>query len=841
MKKKYLISGALIASTFLTAEVVKAAEVTENTGVESSVNNSQKEVTLQDVEVAKQELQVAEQNLTTVNNSVDATKASVTEAERSVTIATAKVQEAEVNANANADELKVAVDSAKSELDTAQGNVATAEQLSPSQVEVDTQQQSVTDKTENLKQLNSNKVIAESELKTAQNEVDSSEDVVKSSETSLSNANKALAEAKKNQVAPDATVSQTNYELDGIIDLGEYKNTYVNAIQERSKLHQKLDGKDENYQPITPLAFDSAENQNNLRTLEEVGEKLLALNTYDGSKDTRPVNALSMTEEQFKELNMFGVDLANQIRKAVGGQEAVSPVGMFNLAVDITKAVHQRDARENDQQVTYNKDIILEALRKNNIDPTASEMNGQRPASLISFPYWVPNPGFMQYAEDMVVNPEVMTMGKLKELIYSGFVRGLFTHAEPELSIDASGNKTWAASRQRRLWEHALNLTGLELRRTPEYQPDTMVSVALSFVKNKYSNKNEYYVLFNHYQDSYKLSSENRAYKNRADAPGYLPGFDTTLLKNIDGPITDIKVLEEAVKAAQTALSTAKSDLDSKIAIRDGKKVELETLNTSISNLQNSLKECEDKLAILISQLTEKNAKIAKAKAELEVKTEAYEVAKKNYDNAVNATTLLEVAKQELADAQSSFLLEQTKLATLQVDQQAAEQAYKAAKENYENLRVLYDALNPAITSKGNQTPLTHSLPEANVDLKEILFETIYQYDPTLEFGKEVVVHEGQNGSVQVITIGNQVTEIVLIEKVDKVVNRGTLVKPEVKPELKQDIINISTSKVEGVLSSDSTEKLPATGDESSISTVLGLGLLSTAIFISKRRRKAEF
>ncbi|HFI0346428.1 TPA: LPXTG cell wall anchor domain-containing protein [Streptococcus suis] len=31
---------------------------------------------------------------------------------------------------------------------------------------------------------------------------------------------------------------------------------------------------------------------------------------------------------------------------------------------------------------------------------------------------------------------------------------------------------------------------------------------------------------------------------------------------------------------------------------------------------------------------------------------------------------------------------------------------------------------------------------------------------------------------------------------------------------------------------------MPATGDKSSVATVLGLGLLSTVIFISKRRRK---
>ncbi|HFI0978614.1 TPA: G5 domain-containing protein, partial [Streptococcus suis] len=79
-----------------------------------------------------------------------------------------------------------------------------------------------------------------------------------------------------------------------------------------------------------------------------------------------------------------------------------------------------------------------------------------------------------------------------------------------------------------------------------------------------------------------------------------------------------------------------------------------------------------------------------------------------------------------------------------------------------------------------NEFP-THSLPEAKIKLKEVAFETVYENDPTLDLGKEEVLREGQNGSVQVITIGDQVTEVVLTEKVDKLVKRGTLVKEEVK------------------------------------------------------------
>ncbi|HEM6372267.1 TPA: G5 domain-containing protein, partial [Streptococcus suis] len=81
------------------------------------------------------------------------------------------------------------------------------------------------------------------------------------------------------------------------------------------------------------------------------------------------------------------------------------------------------------------------------------------------------------------------------------------------------------------------------------------------------------------------------------------------------------------------------------------------------------------------------------------------------------------------------------------------------------------------IASKGDLNPPTVSKPEAKIELKEVAFETVYENDPTLELGKETVVREGQNGSVQVITIGDQVTEIVLTEKVDKLVKRGTLVE----------------------------------------------------------------
>ncbi|HFI0376068.1 TPA: G5 domain-containing protein, partial [Streptococcus suis] len=149
--------------------------------------------------------------------------------------------------------------------------------------------------------------------------------------------------------------------------------------------------------------------------------------------------------------------------------------------------------------------------------------------------------------------------------------------------------------------------------------------------------------------------------------------------------------------------------------------------------------------------------------------------------------------KKEISDKKKELEELNNELVSLVATSNKAEAEYKSLETAFETYNDLLTKLKEAndelislknklsevkpITSNGTQTPPTITLPEAKIVLKEVSFETDYENDPTLELGKEEVVREGQNGSVQVITIGDQVTEIVLTEKVDKLVKRGTLVK----------------------------------------------------------------
>ncbi|HEM2548971.1 TPA: G5 domain-containing protein [Streptococcus suis] len=68
-------------------------------------------------------------------------------------------------------------------------------------------------------------------------------------------------------------------------------------------------------------------------------------------------------------------------------------------------------------------------------------------------------------------------------------------------------------------------------------------------------------------------------------------------------------------------------------------------------------------------------------------------------------------------------------------------------------------------------------LPEAQISERTIPFETIYQEDPTLEAGQGVEQVAGVNGGVQIITIGEQTTEITTTPKIDRIVRVGTKTK----------------------------------------------------------------
>ncbi|MEG3330413.1 G5 domain-containing protein, partial [Streptococcus suis] len=59
-------------------------------------------------------------------------------------------------------------------------------------------------------------------------------------------------------------------------------------------------------------------------------------------------------------------------------------------------------------------------------------------------------------------------------------------------------------------------------------------------------------------------------------------------------------------------------------------------------------------------------------------------------------------------------------------------------------------------------------LAEAVITEKEIPFDTLYQEDPTLPVGQESEQVAGVTGKTNVISIGDQTTEVVTTAKVDR-------------------------------------------------------------------------
>ncbi|HFU4190564.1 TPA: G5 domain-containing protein, partial [Streptococcus suis] len=300
-------------------------------------------------------------------------------------------------------------------------------------------------------------------------------------------------------------------------------------------------------------------------------------------------------------------------------------------------------------------------------------------------------------------------------------------------------------------------------------------------------------------------------------------------------PATQFSYVTEEIITNDSALIKAKNALsefkNSKI---------LEDANTEISNLNSQLTKLNDELNKLnqyVSNVTNIEENLSLAKITLEdnkLKLNQAIIVLENAINKVNDLSVSNVdatvveqlnqAREDLLNLESTLLILNTKVNTLQISIAEAELKRESLCEEITNLELDIDKqqsnlsnlvsqlnslsaerdilqeklkfiLEIEILSEKNKVTIlddgtiiavpkdltnespTHSLPEAKIELKEVAFETVYENDPTLDLGKEVVLREGQNGSVQVITIGDQVTEIVLTEKVDKLVKRGILVK----------------------------------------------------------------
>ncbi|HFI0153747.1 TPA: G5 domain-containing protein, partial [Streptococcus suis] len=862
---KVILGSSLLVATVISTDVVAASEISVESGNQVSSLTTNSSVTSQEVEVAKQNFEQAEKVLQGVNEDITSTNEMIDSTSEKVAILQNELDKAEdiVSQSGNPEQLEAELNQAKVDLDVALKEKESIEAQDPNENMINEQSNAVFEKTEALNKAKSYASKTNSELESLNSKLT---DIQKN----INQLNEQKTD-KLNEIESLKNRSTTDYKSNVNLTLTkEYVNElsnreriyyalrqeYLGVVDGKANLEVKQDAEKQKVIDDSKLFLQSVGDSANNEKLVSLAKAIAnnPMNRYEPSEQDKTneiVDIYNLTDEQRRDITLFGIDIVNQIRKQIvellpenqnlvrndqfGVKSRaeifeefykVTPTeGMFKFAqyvadkknsyldsINSTIDSNIKNGKNyldgildaNGKQVSagspvvepsdYSVDDMFDAAKlfglSHQLDHRDSSKKAQRQGTKsIVLEYFAKditnvNNRWMPKGEERIKNITIdqnnkFFMSDLKQLIFDGFKNLMFV----QYPINEANYGTT------RSWEYALSVAGLLAEIDPLQNTDfksPIGSLGFSLYRQPWgdkSKKNYSFQLFFYQESGAPQSQPNYTggeYLKGFAVPGINPAVytdefaKTITLPNINIE-NDIKKLEDTIESIQKAISNANSNWVKTKSTRDSKQEELNKINSTISTLQVSLDECEEKLVNLKAQLAEKNSRIEEAKTVLDAKIKANEEAKSSYDSAVNAKVLLEEAKKNLEQAQETLSAEQTKLAQLQHEQQIAEQEYKVAKENYDKLLLLFESSKPLITSKGNQTPPTHSLPEAKIELKEVNFETVYENDLTLELDKETVVREGQNGSVQVITIGNQVTEIVVTEKVDKIVKRGTL------------------------------------------------------------------
>ncbi|WP_153958816.1 LPXTG cell wall anchor domain-containing protein, partial [Streptococcus suis] len=111
-------------------------------------------------------------------------------------------------------------------------------------------------------------------------------------------------------------------------------------------------------------------------------------------------------------------------------------------------------------------------------------------------------------------------------------------------------------------------------------------------------------------------------------------------------------------------------------------------------------------------------------------------------------------------------------------------------------------------------------LAEAVITEKEIPFDTLYQDDPTLPVGQESEQVAGVTGKINVISIGDQTTEVVTTAKVDRIVRVGTKLAAAQSADLAEAVITEKEIPFDTLYQDDPT--LPVGQESEQVAGVTG-------------------
>ena len=469
-----------------------------------------------------------------------------------------------------------------------------------------------------------------------------------------------------------------------------------------------------------------------------------------------------------------------------------------------------------------------------------------------------------------------MTMGQLKEYIFEAYNSKMFTN-----------NEDYTGANSHRAWENALSIGGSIAyrkdgegnklgRKASEYNA-TSVTASVKFNPKPYVNQWGDYRYFNNLEifvHNFQTAGENKEPGQDTNSIVTDPAkFNATEIKNDPTAAKEYnakkQAAEKALKDAQTAVTTAQSNLDAakqykkqlpaaekaladatnnltaaEKALKDAE-TNLNNLNNGSTNKANELNKAKAALATAKQEAEKAKAALAEAKAKLAKADEAVKDAAAlvmtkvaNKEQAEELVRSLENAKQNYAKAKASKEAIDAKLKTLEtyLTTKRAELA-KLEKEYKELLKQYISNL-----TRPENPELIFS---EDVKEEDIEFNVVEELDPSLKEGERVVKTKGVTGrkSVKTVTfksvnkmldtvtvVDTVKEETILTPAVDEIVAVGPKAQEQSQPDAPKQPKAPGQNKAK-------QKALPNTGQsENGVASVAALAALA----IAARLRKAK-
>ena len=816
MDKK--IKTALVA----TAAAFSAFSVHQVNADEASNKTANKETT--EVETLKpvsdQQIADAEKKVLDTKEAIKQKEANLTQAEADVKVAAEKEKAAAEKAKEATPE---AIQKAKDDATTAAEAVKAAEadvktkkvaqdslakDVATKQTEADNANSAVdaaAKKVEDLENGTPSLTEAEKAKADAEKAKADAEKAKSDAEKAKSEAEKTKETAKQSDAAADKKVTDLNNDLSAkkqtlavkekaLKNLGEKPQAYdfsdvkfnlgvdfAAALNERAKLmgeNNPNNSTEEGAEKINGLSGElpkeikkrKVENDEKLKKGAEEG---LKANKYE-SKDTRPVDIWNLTADQKTEINLFGLHIVNQIRRALGNPELKTTKGMekfANEAADrrnnakfqgntspnnLTENYKYKKILKFDEKykgyATYDYDGINAAAKENGLSSRTDKTQNQSDIMQVTI-----NPRDGKLIEDKpypslqeAANPKfTMTMGQLKEYVFEAYKRKMFTN-----------DKDFNGREANRKWENALSIggsiafrkdgTGNKLGREASKYNATSVTATLSINPEPQGQKKNLYfsnleIFVHNFQTAGVPTEKDGQEKNSIIAKPSKFNFEE--IKNDPTAAQEYsakkQVAEKAVKDAQAEVTTAQSNL---AATKQYKKQlpaaekALTEATTKLTVAEKALQETETNLNNLRQGLTNKADELNKAKVALETAKQ----------ESVKAKTALTEAKAKLAQAEKDVKDAEANVKTKEAEKAKAVElvaSLENAKQIYEKAKAEKAASDAKVTElhkcvADKQTELVKLEDEYKDLLKRRISNLIQSENPELTFSEEVKEEE---------------------------------------------------------------------------------------------------